>query len=230
MTGLKRCHLWDRTVTSITVLMVKRWNKTKAWKKKGRGRRAKTWKKWCPIEFQWAFQLLWEFCSLGSLMMLSALNNVRRQDDKSIMKWKGFGRKWLWHNWGTILTFAWRRSDKTMKSLSKDSQCPCWDSNSAPPEYKSRPQSNLSGGTGMIRNKYEVHDTKQNMSRNSRSHLPSRMLRYQLIKGSKQLLNWSINSHNSMEPIGSLLCSQERTTGTYKDSNESSQHPPASCL
>jgi hypothetical protein len=88
-----------------------------------------------------------------------------------------------------------------MKSLGQDSQCPSWDSNSAPPEYKSRPQSNLYGGMGMIRNKYEVHDTKQNMSRNSRSHLPSIMLRYQLTNGSKQLLNWSTNSHNSMEPI-----------------------------
>lgn len=47
-----------------------------------------------------------------------------------------------------------------MKSFSQDSQVPAGIQNSAPPEYKSRPQSNLSGGTGMARNKYEFHDTK----------------------------------------------------------------------
>jgi hypothetical protein len=107
ITGLKLCHLWDRSVTSVTVLMVKRGNKTKVWRKKGKGWRMKTWNKLCPTEFQWYFQLLWEFCFPCSLTMLSALNNVRSQDDRSIMKRNGFGRKWLWCR-GTILTSAWR--------------------------------------------------------------------------------------------------------------------------
>lgn len=48
----------------------------------------------------------------------------------------GFGRKWLWHEQGTIPPLFWRDMRKTIKPLSQDCWCSTQDSNHALPEYK----------------------------------------------------------------------------------------------
>jgi hypothetical protein len=52
------------------------------------------------------------------------------------MNQEGFGRKWLWHNWGTMLAFArmdWRKTRK----VCNDFWCPGQHSNWGVPKYKS---------------------------------------------------------------------------------------------
>lgn len=64
-------------------------------------------------------------------------NSVEWHDDIAIMNWKGSGWKWSWsnrcphHPSGCLYGLG-----GTMKFLSQDNQCPGWESNPAPPDYK----------------------------------------------------------------------------------------------
>jgi hypothetical protein len=69
-----------------------------------------------------------------SLPTLLVASNGRTRDEL-----KGFVRKRLWFNWGTILLFNRKDRRKTWKkNLSHDSRCLERDSNRAPAEYKSQ--------------------------------------------------------------------------------------------
>lgn len=54
-----------------------------------------------------------------------------------IMNSKGHGRKHSWPNEATIMAPAWRDWGKPAKDLNHNIWCSSWDSNRAPPKYKS---------------------------------------------------------------------------------------------
>jgi hypothetical protein len=76
-------------------------------------------------------------CDLFCGAISSTLHSIGWYDELWIMNWDGFGRKNLWHNWDTIPTVVWMNWGKPWKSSVKISEGPSWESNHAPPEYKS---------------------------------------------------------------------------------------------
>jgi hypothetical protein len=59
--------------------------------------------------------------------------SVERQDDRCVINYEGFGRRWLWPNRDTI-----HACRKAMKNRSQDNLCPCRNSKLEHLEYKSR--------------------------------------------------------------------------------------------
>jgi hypothetical protein len=52
------------------------------------------------------------------------LHGVERNDNWSVIDWRGIERKWPWPKWGTIPPFAWKDRRKPRKTSIRETELP----------------------------------------------------------------------------------------------------------